>query len=149
MPLDIAKANSKTAALNEAFAEIGIAGGTKMPPSKLNTEPVAWEYFVASLLARFADARKTAATKAAIKAGLMFDHAKEPRPTGTNALIYAGDVVEITVAVTTATSRLDADGFFDAVEKAGVKRSVLDRLVAAHTTENRPPHKFTAVMATT
>jgi hypothetical protein len=148
MPLDVIRANARTAAINDAFALIGRAGDSKMPASKLNTEPVAWEYYAASHLNRIAEARKKAAQAAAVKAGLMFDPEKAPLAVGTNALVYAGDVVEIAVSVTTPASRLDTAAFVDDLEKSGVARKLLDRLVTKHTHESRAPHKFTATLAT-
>jgi hypothetical protein len=148
MPLDAAGSNAKTGAINAAFAAIGTGTLTKMPPSKSNTEPLAWEYHVAGHLLRIAEARKKLAIKAAVKAGIMFDPEKQPLAVGTTALVYAGDVVEISVAVTTPQSRLDAPALLEDIEKAGVPRKVLDRLVAKHTTENRAPHKFTSSLIT-
>jgi hypothetical protein len=87
MTLDAAKANALTAAISAAFAAIGTTAATKMPPSKRNTEAVAWEYFVASLLARLAEGRRKRAHAAAVKAGVLFDHEKQPLPVGSNALI--------------------------------------------------------------
>jgi hypothetical protein len=150
MPLDAARANTKTGAINDAFAAIGTAAGngTSMPRSKKNTEPVAWEYHCASHLARIAEARKAKAIAAAVKAGVMFDPAKQPLPVGSNALVYAGEVVEIACTVGTAATRLDAAAFADDLEKAGVKRALIDRLALKHTIENRAPHKFTSSLVT-
>lgn len=148
MPLDAVKANAKTGAINDAFAAIGTTTVTKMPPSKSNTEPLAWEYHVAGQLARIAEARKKKAVKAAVKAGIMFDPEKDPLVVGTDKLVYAGDVIEISVAVTTPASRLDSDALIDDLEQAGVARKLLDKLVAKHTHENRAPHKFTSSLIT-
>lgn len=148
MPLDAAHSIAKTDALNTAFAAIGTSADTAIPRSKRNQEPLAWEYHVASHLLRRAEARKSAAVKAAVKAGVIFDHEKAPMPEGTNALVYAGDVVEISVAVTTPATRLDAPALFDDLEKSGVKRTLIDRLAGKHTHENRAPHKFTSTLVT-
>ena len=50
MPVDATGAPAKTAAITDAFATIGHADDIKMPRSKGNAEPVAWEYHVAKLL---------------------------------------------------------------------------------------------------
>jgi len=146
--LDAPSANAKAAAINESFAAIGGTGDTRMPRAKGNSEPIAWEYHVASHLLRLADARKKKAQAAAVKAGVIFDHEKQPLCVGTNALVYAGEVVEIVVSVTTAATRLDTAGLFDAFEKAGLKRALIDRLVAKFTSDNRPPHKFVSTLVT-
>jgi hypothetical protein len=146
--LDTLRANARTAAINEAFAAIGAAGDTKMPRAKGNTEPLAWEYHVSAHLLRIAEARKKKAQLAAVKAGVMFDPEKDPRAVGTHAVVYAGELVEIVVDVTTAQSRLDAVALFDDLVFAGVKRALIDRLVARHTHENRAPHKFTSSLVT-
>lgn len=148
MPFDATAANTKTAEINDAFAAIGTATIAAMPPSQRNNEPQAWEYHVASHLLRIAEARKTAAARSAVKAGILFDHEKRPCSAGTNALVYAGDVVEIRVAVTTPASRLDAVAFVADLEERGVSRELLDKLLTAHTKQNRAPHKFTSSLLT-
>lgn len=148
MPLDATKANAKTEALNDAFATIGMSGLTLMPRSKGNLEPLAWEFHVAAHLVRLADARKKKAQAAAVKAGVMFDPEKQPMAIGTNALIYAGEVVEIAVSVTTPATRLDQDGLIAGLEKAGMKREKINALINANTYENRAPHKFVSTLCT-
>lgn len=146
--LDTLRANTITAGLNAEFATIGFSGDAKMPRSKLNTEGTAWEYHVSSHLLRIAEARKTAAVKAAVKLGVMFDHAKDPMPVGTNALVYAGDVVEISVSVSTAAEKLDATELGVALVKNGVKLALVERLFRQCTHANRAPHKFVSSLAT-
>jgi hypothetical protein len=146
MPLDTIEANTLTGPITDAFTAIGRTDATKMPPTKRNTEPLAWEYHVASVLLRLAEARKKKALAATIKGGVLFDHEKLPKAPGTNEVVYSGNIVEISVAVTTASASLDTDGFVDALEKTGVKRAVLDRLLGVHTTANRAPHKFTSAL---
>ncbi len=145
MPLDVTKANAKTAAINDAFAAIGTGD---MPKSKLNTEALAWEYHWSSHLLRIAEARKKAAIKAAVKAGVMFDPEKAPLAASTNLLIYAGQVVEISVAVGTAATRLDVGGMMDDLVAHRVKRELIDQLIVKHTSENRAAHKFTSTLVT-
>jgi hypothetical protein len=150
MPLDATRAVSKTEAINEAFSQIGTAAGngTRMPPSKRNTEPLAWEYFVAAHLNRLAEARKARAIKAAVAAGVMFDPEKQQLPVGSHSLVYAGDVVEIACSVSSPTVRLDGAALVTDLVEAGVKPALLKRLVARHTRENRAPHKFVGTLAT-
>lgn len=146
--LTSAQANAKTEALNKAFAGIGVEGDTKMPRAKLNTEPVAWEVYISQHLVRLADARKAAAVKAAVALGVMFDPAKSPRAVCTNELIYAGDVVEIALSVTTPAARVDVVALGVALVKAGVKLAVFERLLKQATSDNRAPHKFVSTLIT-
>lgn len=149
MTLTTAAANAKTAAFNTAFAAIGVSlADTKMPKSNRNNELVAWEVLVAKHLRRIAEAREVKAVKEAVKVGVMFDPEKAPLVAGSNALTYAGEVVEITVSVGTPATRLDADAFCTALVDAGVKLAMVTRLRAASTKDNRAPHKFTASLAT-
>ncbi|HEY3845858.1 MAG TPA: hypothetical protein VGL95_01950 [Acetobacteraceae bacterium] len=146
--LDVAGANAKTTAFNAEFALIGNTGDGRMPRSKKNTEPVAWEYHVASHLLRVAEARKKKAHAAAVKLGVMFDHEKSPLAVGTEALVYAGDVVEIAVSVTTPGTKLDPVELGVALVKAGMKLAVVEKLFTQCTHDQRAPHKFTSTLAT-
>jgi hypothetical protein len=147
--LTATKANALTQAISDAFAAIGVAGDTRMPRSSANREPVAWEYHVASHLVRVAEARKSLAVREAIAAEVMFDPAKQPMAVGTsNALIYAGDVVEIAVSVTTALTRVNVDAFIAGLIKAKVSPALCERLRGQCTVANRAPHKFSSGFVT-
>lgn len=148
MPIVSTKADAKSAAIVKAFEAIGIAEPTRQPRSRRNNEPVAWEFFVASHLAKLAEVRKRHAHAAAIVAGVLFDADKEPMPAGTERMIYAGDVVEIALTVSNPSRKFDAPGFINALEKAGVKRKLLNELAEQFTTDNRAPHKFAASLVT-
>lgn len=149
MPFDATRANSKTEALTEAFSEIGHAAGTQMPRSvNKSTEPLAWEFFTAKLLETVAAARTKKAIKAAIKGGVLFDHKDDPRPIGTNAVIYDGDVIRINLAVGTPGTRVDIDALIPALVKAGLKLETVNKLVNRCTVENAAPHKFSASLVT-
>jgi hypothetical protein len=141
-------ASIKAEEFNQAFAVIGLTGNTRMPRSKQHNEPVAWEYHVASHLKRIAEARREKAAKAAVAAGVMFDPADQPLPIGTNSLVYAGDVVEISVKVTTPSAKFDIKRFVEDLQQAGVSVVLLNRLLAKHTSENRAPHAFTSTIVT-
>ena len=146
--LDVARANTLTDQFAMAFNEIGHTGESKMPRSKRNDEPIAWEFHVAMHLARLAEARKEKARKNAVKLGVIFDPEKSPLVPGTNALVYAGEVVEIAVSVTTPATRVDVVALGVALVKSGVKEATFARLLKAATVENRAPHKFTATLCT-
>lgn len=152
MPLDSTRANAKTESINGAFAEIGHSGTTVMPrrPSnKDNLEPIAWEVFMSKHLKRLADAREKKAVVAAVKAGVMFDHTRQPLAEGTNALVYAGDIIEISCSVTTPGTKLDTVSLFNELEtKHGVKVGVIAKLTEKFTSYNACPHKFVATIIT-
>jgi hypothetical protein len=152
MPLDAPRANTKTLAITNALALIGIESPTQMPRSgNKNTEPVAWEVFVAKLLEKTAKARTAKAVKAAIAAGVMFDHEDEPCPVGTNKVVYDGDVVRIDLEVGTPGMRLDVKALIPALVKASKKPMTLDTvqtLFTQHMVENAAPHKFTPSLVT-
>lgn len=148
MSLTALKATVKTAAITEAFTAIGATGETKMPRSGSNTEPVAWEYHVASHLARLAESRKKKAHAAAVAQGLIFDHEKEPAPPGTSEVVYQGEVVEIALAVSNGADKLDVANFIAELREAGVSRKLLDSAMALHTAPSKAPHKFTSALVT-
>lgn len=148
MSLTALKATEKTSALTEAFVAIGATGETKMPRSGSNTEPVAWEYHVASHLARLAEARKKKAHAIAVKQGLIFDHEKEPKEAGTSCVVYQGEVVEIAVVVSNGANRLDVAAFIAELKEAGVCADLLGAALALHSGPGKAPHKFTSALVT-
>ena len=149
MTLTVAQATAKTTAINDAFAAIGLtAPDTKMPRSPNNREPVAWEVLTSCLLVQLGERRKTAAIKAAITAGVMFDHKKTPRAAETDKLVYDGDVVRIDLHVGTGSAGIDHDAFVAGLLKGGVKLALIDRLHRECATKTADPHKFTPSIVT-
>lgn len=146
--LDVPGANAKTKAITDAFADIGVSIETSMPRSRGNKEPLAWEFLVARELKRLADARDKKAVREAVKAGVMFDPEKQPLVTGASAVVYAGDVVQISVDVGTPQARVDTVELVADLIAAGVNRAMLTRLVAKHTHESRAPHRFSGSLVT-
>lgn len=153
MPSSTATANSKTASINDYFRQIGKADGSAMPrwkgkPTMLTAALAAWEYHVASHLLRIAETRRAAAITAAIKAGVLFDHSKAPLPVGTNRIVYAGAIVEITVSVAAGVEGVDHTAFVADLIKAKVDPKLIGRLSNRHKTETRPAHKFVSSLVT-
>jgi hypothetical protein len=146
--LDVWHADAKTGAINDMFDAIGSKGDTRMPRSRLNTEPVAWEYYVASHLLRIAEARRKKAQTAAVRYGIMFDAEKAPLSAETHKTIYVGEVVAIDVSVSQPREQLDIAGLLDDLIGTGFTRSRLDRMVAKRTIACRAPHKFIATLLT-
>ncbi len=148
MPLDVAAATSLTERLNEAFAAIGASNGTA-PPRKVNAaEAAAYEYHVSSHLLRIAETRRKRAHAAAVKAGVMFDHERAPEPVGTERVVYAGALVEVSVTVAAPVQGLDHLAFVVGLLEAGVKPALVKRLQARHATETRPSHRFSSTLVT-
>ncbi len=135
MPLDSA---TRTDAIAEAFDAIILT-----PRPKGNSDAVAAEYYVASVLLSRAEKRREAATKAATAAGVLPDHAKAPLSVGTHPRVYAGELVEISATVVEQATKLDGEGL--AADLAAlVKPAVLKRLVAKHTRRFNPSHRYSA-----
>jgi hypothetical protein len=152
MPLDAPRANTKTLAITNALALIGDTPPTQMPRSgNKNTEAVAWEVFVAKLLEKTAKARTTKAVKAAIAAGVMFDHEEDPCPVGTNKVVYDGDIVRIDLEVGTPGMHLEVKTLMPALVKASKGALTLEKvstIFTQHMVENAAPHKFTPSLVT-
>jgi hypothetical protein len=146
--LTASAANAKTAAIAQAFAAIGITGDTAMPRSKKNTEPAAWAYHVACQAFRAADAARKKAHAECVRLGILPDHAKAPFPVGTEALVYAGDVVEIAVSVTTASERTDLAQLGVLLVKAGLPLPKVEKAFRAATSTNAAPHAFKTSLRT-
>jgi hypothetical protein len=144
MPLDSTRVTSKSAAVTDAFAEIGRANGTSMPRAKGTQERPAWEYWVSSLLAQLAELRRERAKKAAIAAGVIPDHVTVPFPVGTAEVVYAGTLVTIGVKVVAQADKINVPGLVADLEAAGVKRAVLKKLLKRHTRNFSGAHIFTA-----
>lgn len=143
-PIELPRPSDRAGLITDAFAEIGRVNGTMMPRSHNPQERVAYEYWVASLLARLSEARRERAKKAAVAAAILPDHVASPMPIGTAETVYAGDVVTISVKVVEQSPRLDVAGFLAEAEKLGIPPAKLRRMVKKHTTQFSGAHVFTA-----
>ena len=144
MPLDAARASDRTEALTDAFAELGRANGTAMPPTRKTKDKLAFEYWVASLLNRLAEARRDKAKRVAVAGGVLPDHAANPLPVGTSEIVFVGERVTIALKVVGQTDRVNVPALMADLVKAGVKPAVLKRLVKKHTESFAGAHVFTA-----
>ena len=136
MPLD---ATTRTDAIAEAFAALSYG----LRP-KSNTDAVADEWAVASELLSQAEKRRERATKAAVAAGVLPDHAKAPLAIGTHPRIFVGANVEISATVVEQAERLDGAALVADLLAAGVKAPLLKKLVAKHTKRFNPSHRYSA-----
>jgi hypothetical protein len=150
MPLDTLKTSGKTLGrtgvtqlIAEAFGDIGYPPGSRSARDRL-----AEEYWSASLLSRFADARREKAKKAAVTGGVLRDHLAEPYPVGTSETVYAGATVTINLKVVPQAPRVDTAALVADLQKAGVKPALLKRLVKKHTEQFGGAHIFTAALVT-
>lgn len=146
--LDAVSATKKIAAVNEEYHLIGRANGTRMPRSSKASDKIAWEYHIASHLARIAEARRERAHRDAVKLGVLFDHTKAPLPQGTEQVVYAGDVVEIAVKVTTPADRLDPTELGVALVKVGVPMRTVEKVFRQCTHQTAAPHRFVSSIVT-
>ena len=134
--------------VNTAFTNIGKSNGTKMPPSTSNTDSYAYDYWVAQQLASLANKRKEQAEKAAVKAGVLIDKEKNPQPEGNKQVVYHGDNVAISLAVSNAATRVDVDKVVSYLIEKGVSIGIIDCAIAHASSKSRPAHVFTTYLLT-
>jgi len=134
--------------VNTAFANIGKANGTKMPPSTNNSDSYAYDLWVAHQLVSLANKRKELAEKACIKAGIMLDKEKDPRPEGTKEVLFNGDNVAISLAVSNAAMRINNEKLVAYLAEHGVPGGILDDAIAHATSKSRPAHVFSTYLLT-
>jgi len=136
----------RMSAISAAFSKIGNHNGTICPPSKSNVALIAYEFVVAQFLRKQADARFEQATREAVKAGVIFDHKKEPLAGGVTQVLHNSDVAVITVVTKAPATRFDKDLF---IAKAKLlvpasKHEAFEQLVYDCTKLNAVPHTFTS-----
>ena len=134
--------------VNTAFANIGKANGTKMPPSTNNSDSYAYDLWVAHQLVALANKRKELAEKACIKAGIMLDKEKDPRPEGTKEVLFNGDNVAISLAVSNAAMRINNEKLLAYLAENGVPGDVLEEAIAHASSKSRPAHVFSTYLLT-
>lgn len=149
MPLDGVGSSSKVAAVTEAFAEIGRVNGTMIPGRARGAKVrLAYDYWIASVLAQLAEVRRDKAKKAAVAGEVLPDHAADPYPIGTAQVVYADKVVTIGLKVVAQADRFDVAALLVDLELAGVKPSLLKRLVKKHKRSFDGAHVYTASLVT-
>lgn len=134
--------------INTTFASLGNANGMRMPRSGNNLEPLAWDLFVAKHLFSLAEKRKDSAEWAAVKAGLIIDKEKNPKPPGTREVIYNGDIVSISLEVRSGSMRVNAKIMREYLISKSVSQKLIDEAEAAASTATRPAHVFTPILIT-
>lgn len=139
--------SAQAAVLNNKLAlQLKSIGDMMCPPSTNNTESYAWDYYIANKIEAYGKKAKDVARKMAIKNGVMFDHEKEPREPGTEADVYSGDVIRISVSVKNPASKLDGEGFYGALKRLGIVNDEIEELYQLYHKETRAAHSFTATL---
>lgn len=137
-PLPMLKSN-----IIKDFESLGIE--THKPPrSKDNRALIAWEFFTSYVLKACAQARYNKAAKEAVKAGVIFDHEKDPSPVGTKTVCYAGDQITVSVEVRQPYEKVDPDKLCSYLRGKGVSQQYLDEARAYATSMTKAPHVFRA-----
>ena len=134
--------------VNTAFSNIGKVNGTKMPPSTNNSDSYAFDLWIAHQLVALANKRKELAEKACIKAGIMLDKEKDPRPEGTKEVLFTGDNVAISLAVSNAAMRINNEKLLAYLAEHGVPGGILDEAIAHASSKSRPAHVFSTYLLT-
>jgi hypothetical protein len=136
-------------AVNTAFKAIGVERPTNMPQGGDNeNDPLLWEMCVANHLNTLASKRKERAFNDAIKARLFSDPKRNPQPPGTDKIVASGNLVQLHLKVVGRKSKVDYETVLDELQKAGVKRDLIAKLVREHTEPVASQHTFTAEMIT-
>ena len=146
--LSSSERNKLTDAVNTKFAAIGKANGTKMPASTSNTDSYAYDLWVAQQLVALANKRKEHAEKEAIKAGVLLDKEKNPQPEGSKQVVYHGDNVAISLAVSNAATRVDVNKVVNYLIEKGVSIGIIDCAIAHASSKSRPAHVFSTYLLT-
>lgn len=139
-------ANKLRSGIDKALLNIGKTNGTKLPQSKSNSGQAALQYWLATMVVRFANNMMKKATADAIKEGVIFDHKKHPLPAGVNKMFYQSDVVNVVIETRAASTRVDLDKLRTKLREAKVKDTVIDEAFAGATVSNAPPHLFHATL---
>lgn len=136
-------------AITKALELIGTSGETAMPKSTDKRDVFAWEMFVVQVLGRLVEARKRAAIKQAIAAGVIFNPELEQRPSGTNAVIYQSDLVQIGLTVSSPVERVDHGAWVSALLAQRPRLATLAAVLTKNYTKAaRAAHSFAASLVT-
>jgi hypothetical protein len=131
--------------MKKLFGDIGAKNGTEAPPSKNNSESIAWEYYVAFNLASMAEARKKAAIQECIKAGVLFDHTKNPAEPGTERSVFNGENITINLKVSQSTPIFDSGKLKGVLLRHRISSEVADKIYDECLKDRAPSHTFRPV----
>ena len=122
-----------------AFNKIGTTNGTAPPTSQENRASIAYEYFVADLLASLANKRKDVAKAEATNAGLL--NAPE---IGLSQTSYENEHLQIIGKTNAPASRIDATILSNELTKK-YGSAEAQRIVKLATVANKPATSYTFV----
>jgi hypothetical protein len=128
--------------INTTLSSIGRDKTTKPAVMKGNTSPIAWEFFVVDHLKKMIAARAKEAQRAAITAGVIFDHEKFPKEAGANETIYNDEYVSIHLTVNQSGTKINTNKLLAYLAANKVDETLLQRAIDAATEETRPAHRF-------
>ncbi len=135
--------------IQRVLQSIGNTNGTKLPTTKSNTGEAALQLWLWRFVSRMVNGMEQEATKAALRAGVLFDHKKEPLPEGTLKQVYTSDVVDITVMVKRASLSLDQDMLKANLRKLKLTPEQIDAAFDASMKYRAAPHEFSVVLVET
>jgi len=145
MPLTELDAMMLESAIQQAFRNIGTkTEGTTQPHSGNNIEPIAWEYYVASLLNTVSNARLKAATKKALAADIIIDKEQSEHLAGELFTMWSGQIVATECKVTKGRLYIDEGLLRKALIAADIDPASANGIIEASKKEGKPPHSFTA-----
>lgn len=148
MPLPTSVRTRLIDTVNVMFSKIGTTNGTTRPETKNNRAPIAWELWVSSHLASVAKGRYEQAKKAALNAGIIFDHFKTPHEPGYEH-IYEDDVVEVWLKVNKPSRSYDVDKLCSYLIGRGVSKKAINEALVHASTQGKAAHTFTASLIVT
>lgn len=131
-----------------ALSKIGVTNGTSRP---INTNDehsnAAWEYYIATQLAKEAEARKERALTVCQALNVIPDFKANPLPAGTSKVLHADDVMVISVTTRKAATRFNSALFTERFKAKHPKLAAeIDALVAECTQPNATPHAISAAL---
>lgn len=140
------EANKLRSNIQRVLRGLGTTNGTKLPATKQNSGETALRYWLMSTVSKMVRGLMEEAKRNAIKEGVIFDSMESPLPAGTEKLVYASDVVNVTVKVSRASKVFDKDEAKRNLRKAGVKQEVIDRAFEDAFGDGTPAHNFSATL---
>jgi hypothetical protein len=136
MPLDSTRSATRAEAIAEAFAALTLGLRPK------GAAPIAAvRYARSKMLLSLAEKEADEAKKDAIAAKVI---PKGGLTVGAHPSIYADDLVTISANVVEQAAKIDGAGLAADLLQAGVKPALVKRLVAKHTHEFAPAHRYVA-----
>lgn len=125
--------------LNVPFHMIGAEPPIKSADNKM---PTAWEYFVAHHLQGYAKGRLDQAKAECIKAGVLFDHLRNPEPAKTEKVLYTSNLITVTLTVKAPGARYDIDEMIRFLAGKGIDLALLLEAKEHARYETKPAHEF-------